>query len=259
MVESWQLGVLVAAAFLAGLVDAAVGGGGLIQLPALLLLMPAGTPLASTLGTNKLSSIFGTAIATLQFAHAGRIHWAAALPAVVPALVGAWLGARAAGLLDEQLLRPFILLLLVAVAVYTFRRPHFGLHHAPHLEPRSVAMLSAAVGLVIGFYDGIFGPGTGNLLIFGYVGLFGFGFVAASGVAKVVNLATNTAAVVTFAAAGQMVAAVGLPMAAANVAGSVVGARIAIKGGNAVVRRLFLVVVAVLIARLAWDVMQRTN
>jgi len=183
-------------ALLAGLVDAVAGGGGLIQLPALLLLWPAGeaTALAAVLGTNKFSSICGTGLAAVQYARRVPLHWASLLPAAGAALAGSWLGARVVTGLNPALLRPLILGLLVAVAGYTFARKDLGRLHAPRFSPRQERWLGVAVGAGIGFYDGFFGPGTGSFLIFAFVGLFGFDFLTASAGAKVINFATNLSA-----------------------------------------------------------------
>lgn len=239
-------------AFLAGLLDAVVGGGGLIQLPALLIFYPK-TDLATLFGTNKLSSIAGTSVAVWRYSLHVRLDWKTILPAALSAFVFSFLGARAVIFLSTANLRPWILALLIVVAVYTFVRKDFGSLHAPHLTPRKQLALGLFVGAGLGFYDGFFGPGTGSFLIFAFIGLFGFDFLNATASAKVLNAATNLGAILCFAPSGRILYSVALPMAAANVAGSLVGTRLAILKGSRFVRVLFLSVVSAIILKLVYD------
>jgi uncharacterized membrane protein YfcA len=246
-------------AFLAGFVDAVVGGGGLIQVPALLLFLPAGlsVDVATVLGTNKAASIFGTGMAVAQYAPRVRIGWHAILPAAIAAFACAGLGAVAVSRLDRTLLEPLILVLLVLVTAYTALRPDLGRVHAPAFSAHRERSLGVLLGAVLGFYDGFFGPGTGSFLIFVFVGMFGFDFLSASASAKVINLATNLAALLLFTSTGRVLYAYALPMAACQMAGSFAGTRVAILKGNRFVRVLFLIVATVLIARFGWDVLER--
>ncbi len=245
--------LLVLAALVAGWVDAVVGGGGLVQLPALLLGLPAATP-AQVLATNKLSSIAGTATAALTYLRRVRPDPGTAAPMAVSALFGAMAGAACATLLPQRVFRPLVLVLLVLVAVYTWRRPDLGRVNDPHPDRRRHRIVALVAGLGIGFYDGIFGPGTGSFLVFVLVGLLGYGFLEASATAKITNLATNLGALIVFVPRGAPLWHLGLAMAVANVAGSWAGARTAAARGSGFVRFVFLCVVAVLIVRLAWDV-----
>jgi uncharacterized membrane protein YfcA len=245
---------LVICAFLAGFVDSIVGGGGLIQLPALFVFLPpalaAQVPLV--LGTNKFSSICGTTVATVQYARKVRMNWKILWPAAISAFAFSFLGARAVSLLNPRLIKPVILLLLVMVALYTYARKK----SAPkplQIDPKWYLWLSLAIGSSIGFYDGFFGPGTGTFLIISFVGLFGFDFLLASASAKAVNLSTNIAAISWFAATGNILFSYGVPMAVANIAGSAIGSRMAILKGSEFVRRFFLGVVLLLIVRFAWE------
>jgi uncharacterized membrane protein YfcA len=246
-------------AFVAGFVDAVVGGGGLIQIPALFLwLPPAQAALAvPVLGTNKLSSICGTTMAVVQYARRVPLPAPILWPAALSACLFSFVGARVVTLVQPQALRPLVLVLLVAVAVYTFVRRDFGSLHAPQLSPRAARNAGLLTGAVIGFYDGFFGPGTGSFLIFVFVGVFGFGFLGASASAKVVNLATNLSAVAWFAASGNILYRYALPMGACNILGSLLGARLAILKGNRFVRTFFLVVVSAMILRFGWEVLSR--
>lgn len=246
-------------AFLAGFVDAVVGGGGLVQLPALFLWLPpeSAAQTAAVLGTNKLSSICGTSMAVVQYARRVRLNWRTLWPAALVAFAASFLGARTVSLIVPSVLRPLILGLLVAVAIYTFIQKDFGHLHAPRFTAERERLVGAAVGAVIGFYDGFFGPGTGSFLIFAFIGLFGFDFLTASASAKVINFATNLSAVAYFAATDNLLYRYGLPMAVCNVAGAVLGARLAILKGNRFVRGFFLIVVGAMILRFGWEVLVR--
>jgi hypothetical protein len=246
-------------AFVAGLVDSVVGGGGLIQLPALLLLLPADAArdLASVLGTNKAASICGTTMAVVQYNSRISIRWASIAPAAATAFVFAFAGSMAVSALQGAWLEPLILVLLVAVAVYTFKRPDLGRLHAPTFALHHERLVGIAVGAAIGFYDGFFGPGTGSFLLFTFVGLFGFDFLTASASAKVVNFATNVAAVSWFASTGHVLVAYAAPMALCQIAGALAGTRLAIARGNRFIRAFFLVMASALIARFGWELLGR--
>ncbi len=246
--------LLVLAALVAGWVDAVVGGGGLVQLPALLIGLPAATP-AQVLATNKLSSVAGTATATGTYLRRVKPDLGTAIPMAATALLGAMAGALSISLLPQRLFRPLVLVLLILVAVYTWRRPELGLVDAPHPDRRRHRLVAVTVGAAIGFYDGIFGPGTGSFLVFALVGLLGYGFLQASAIAKITNLATNVGALLIFIPHGAPLWPLGALMATANVAGGYVGARTASVRGSGFVRQVFLVVVTVLIVRLGWDVL----
>ena len=250
--ESAYLMLGIAALF-AGFVDAVAGGGGLVQLPALFAVLP-DTAAATLFGTNKAASIWGTATAARQYLARVRLPRAVLAWALMAALLGAWLGARTVSLLPPTLIRPAVLALLVAVAVYTFRRRDLGNAHTPRLQGRVALAAATATGFGLGFYDGVFGPGTGAFLIFVFVRIFGYDFLHASAAAKLVNFATNAAALVFFVGHGHVLWPVAALMAVCNMAGAVVGSRAALRHGAPFVRRVFLCVVCLLIARLAADV-----
>ncbi len=240
------------AAFAAGFIDSVVGGGGLIQLPALLIAYPAERPTV-LLGTNRTSSIFGTTLAAWRYARETAIPWAVMLPTGAVAALASQLGAQAAMAFDPAAFKPLILFVLIAVAIYTWINNDFGKLHRPTRSLRAQRLIGAASGAVIGFYDGFLGPGTGSFLIFAFVGLLGFSFLAASASAKVINVATNAASWITFLVAGQVLLPLGLVMAACNMIGSVLGTRMALRYGSGFVRNIFLVVVPLIIARFAYD------
>jgi uncharacterized membrane protein YfcA len=243
-------------AFLAGFIDAVVGGGGLIQLPALLVFLPADSSrtLAPIWGTNKFSSICGTSMAVVNYTRRVQLHWPLIFPAALAALVFSFLGTRAVAHMRREALEPVVLVLMIAVAIYTFRKKDFGNLHAPRLTPARATTLAIVTGVVIGFYDGFFGPGTGSFLIFIFIGVFGFDFLHASANAKIINFATNLASVTYLAATHNILYRYAIPMALCNVLGSVTGTTLAILKGNRFVRALFLVVVSGMILRFGWQI-----
>ncbi|MGA4508656.1 sulfite exporter TauE/SafE family protein [Propionibacteriaceae bacterium G1746] len=247
------LAFLVLAALVAGWVDAVVGGGGLIQLPSLLIALPEhSVPTIS--GTNKISSFAGTLVATATYVRKVQVRWWYALPLVIAAYIGSTIGARLVSLMPREAFTPVVLVALVGVGLYTVRKPQLGLQHqVRHTGPKLVAIL-AAIGLVIGVYDGFLGPGTGSFFVIGLVALLGYGFLQASAMAKLANLTTNIAAIAVLR--HDIFWQVGLAMAAANLTGGFVGATMAVKHGSAFVRRVFLVVIAILVVRLGWDTVQ---
>jgi uncharacterized membrane protein YfcA len=249
------LALLVLAAAFAGFVDAVVGGGGLVQLPALLVVLPA-QPVVALLGTNKLSSIVGTASAAVHYARTVQVDRRQAAEMAGAAFVGSGVGALVATRVSSDLLRPVVLVALVAVLVYTLRRPALGEVEALRLSRPAQRAVALGGGAAIGLYDGFVGPGTGSFLVFLLVGAVGLSFLHASATAKVVNTATNLAALLLFALGGHVLVGLGLAMAASNLLGSQVGARLALRRGSAWVRRVFLVVVTALVLRLAYDVLQ---
>ena len=239
--------------------DSVVGGGGLLQLPALFLFLPSALAgsLAAVFGTNKLSSICGTGMAAAQYSRRVQINWHSILPAGLAAFVFSFLGARVVSLLKPELLKPLVLVLLGVVAIHTYWRKDFGNLHAPQFTAHRERQFGILVGVVIGFYDGFFGPGTGSFLIFIFIGLFGFDFLTASASAKVINFVTNLSAVIYFAAAHRIFYQFAVPMGLCNMLGAWTGSRLAILKGNAFVRVFFLVVVAVMILRYGWEVFGR--
>ncbi len=244
--------ILAIAAFVAGLIDAVVGGGGLVQLPALFSAMPNAMP-ATLLGTNKLAGVCGTTAAAVGFARRVRVKWSTAVPAAMAAFALSFAGAFAVTHIPPDFIRKFLPFVLVAVAIYTFRKKDFGSVHAPAHTGRRERAIAILFGGGIGFYDGFFGPGTGSFLVFLFVRFFGFDFLGASAVAKVVNVACNFAALLWFGYSGHLLWQLGVVMAVCNVIGSLVGIRLAVRYGAGFVRKLFLFVVSALILKTAYD------
>ncbi len=240
------------ASLLAGLVDSIVGGGGLILLPALFATFPQAAP-ATLFGTNKSASIWGTAFATVQYSRRVRLPWRALLPAGVAGLLGSLVGAWTVTQVDPTLFRKALPLLLSVLLLYTLARKELGQAHAPRFAGQREALAASGIGLVIGFYDGFFGPGTGSFLVFAWVRLLGYDFLHASASAKFINTATNFSALMLFAWQGHVWWHLALAMALANIAGSLIGTRLALKHGAGFVRQVFILVVLALICKTAWD------
>ena len=241
-------------ALLAGALDAVVGGGGLVQLPALLVVLPQ-APVVALLGTNKLASVVGTASAAVTYNRRIAVDRRTAVVMAVAAFAGSGAGALLATSVDGDVLKPVVLAALVAVLAYTVRTPSLGEVERLRLTAGGQRSVAALGGAGIGFYDGLVGPGTGSFLVFLLVGAVGLSFLHASATAKVVNTMTNLAALLLFAAGGHVLWVLGAAMAAANLLGSQLGTRLALRRGSAWVRRVFVVVVSALVLRLAWDVL----
>ena len=244
--------LLLLAAFAAGWVDAVVGGGGLLQLPALLL-VPGLSPVQA-LATNKLGSIFGTSTSALTYYRRARPDLRTALPMAAVALVGSFGGASIAAALPVEVFKPVIVVALVTVATITLLRPALGGTTALRFSGGAHYRAAVAVGLAIGVYDGVLGPGTGTFLVIAMVSLLGYDFLQASAKAKIVNFATNLGALLFFVPHGSVVWGLALLLGAANVGGSYLGSRMAIASGTRFIRTVFLVVVAALIVKVGHDV-----
>lgn len=244
--------LLLLAALTAGWIDAVVGGGGLVQLPALLL-VPGMSPVQA-LATNKLASIFGTTTSAVTFYRRVHPDLRTALPMAAIALGGSFAGASVAAALPAAVFKPVIVVALIAIAAFTVLRPSLGEVTALRHSGRRHHVVAGAVGAVIGFYDGILGPGTGSFLVFAMVSLLGYDFLNASAKAKIVNVATNLGALLFFAPAGAVFWGLGLVLGAANMLGGYLGSRTATARGSGFIRVVFLVVVTALIGRVGWDV-----
>lgn len=244
------------ASLLAGFVDAIVGGGGLILLPALFATFPAAPP-ATLFGTNKGGAIWGTAMATWQYSRRVSLRWGAMLPAVAAALLGAFVGAWAVTAISPAFLRRLLPLVLLGVLAYTLAKKDLGRHHAPRLAGRSEALAASLIGAGVGFYDGFFGPGTGSFFVFLFVRWLGYDFLNASASAKLLNTATNMAALALFTLKGHVWWHFVLPLALANVLGSLLGTHMALRHGAGFVRGIFIVVVSALILKTGYDAFLR--
>ena len=251
----WELILgLVFFAFCAGTIDAAVGGGGLIQIPALMSALPQIAP-ATLFGTNKLASICGTGSAALSFVRRVKLQWLLLAVIAVFAFISAFVGAACVSMVPTHIMRPMVLVMLVAIAIYTFMKKQFGqLHVDQRITPK--LLIFAAIGsFIIGFYDGIFGPGTGSFFSFFFIRFLQVDFLHASALSKIGNFMTNLAALSFFIPTGHVMFQLGLLMAIANIAGSLLGVRLALKYGSGFIRILFLILVSILICRLAYQIL----
>lgn len=246
---------LLSAAVFAGFVDAVAGGGGLIQVPALFAGLPRESP-ATLFGTNKVASIFGTLSATRRYVRAVEMPWKLVLPAASAAFLFSFVGAAVIAWLPKEVVRPLVLILLVAVAAYTWTKPDFGVSkRSPRIAAEHTLLVALLVGAVMGFYDGFFGPGAGSFMIFAFVRLYGMDFLHASASAKVLNAATNAGALFLFAPTGHVLWVLGLGMAVCNIAGAQLGSKLAIKHGSGFVRQVFLIMTTLLIVKIGWDIL----
>ncbi|MEY4907284.1 MAG: hypothetical protein RL260_1002 [Pseudomonadota bacterium] len=240
---------------LAGFVDAIVGGGGLVLVPALFAVYPAAPP-ATLFGTNKGAAIWGTAWATAQYARRVTMNWTTLVPAAAAALVCSFTGAWLVTQVPATGLRRALPFILLAVLVYTLARKDLGYIHAPGSSARREALHATLIGTLVGFYDGFFGPGTGSFFVFLFVRVLGYDFLHASAAAKLLNTATNMAALALFASTGHVWWPVAVTMAVANIAGSLLGTRLALRHGAGFVRGVFIAVVGALIVRTGWDALR---
>jgi uncharacterized membrane protein YfcA len=247
-----ELIFVTCASLLAGFVDSIVGGGGLILVPALFAAFPTTHP-ATLFGINKGASICGTAVATVQYARRVDMRWAALLPAALAGFAGSFAGAWLVTEISPQFLRKVLPVVLLAVLLYTLAKKELGQHHAPRFSGRAETWAACCIGLVLGFYDGFFGPGTGSFFVFLFVRWLGYDFLNASASAKLLNTATNLAALLLFAYKGHVWWHFALTMAIANVLGSLLGTHMALKHGAAFVRVVFIFVVSALILKTGYD------
>lgn len=240
--------LLVAAGFLAGFVDSIAGGGGLITLPALLI---AGIPPLETLGTNKLQGLFGSGSATIAYARKGHVNLKDQLPMAAMAGLGSVIGALAAAYVPGDLLKAALPLILIAVALYFALKPNLD------DVQRTARMAPFVFGLsfvpVIGFYDGVFGPGTGSFFMLAFVAMAGFGVLKATAHTKLLNFATNIGAFIVFSLYGVILWKIGLMMGVAQFLGAQVGSRLAMKNGAKVIKPLLVITCIALALKLLSD------
>lgn len=244
--------ILLPLAFITGAINAAVGGGGLIQVPGLYAVLTAATP-AQLMGTDKLASIFGHATSMRQYAMKMALPWRLVLLTALAAFIGSLSGVSIMSIVPASWMRPVVIVILAVMLAYTWFRPAFGTQDANKPITRSDLWKGLALGFAIGFYDGFIGPGTGSFLLFLFVRCFHFDFLKATACAKVVNFATNLAALAFLVPTMNVLYHFAVPMGLAGVAGALVGTRLAMKGGNQWIRRLFLVLAISLLAKLLWQ------
>lgn len=245
--------VMGLAALCAGWVDAVVGGGGLIQLPALLLGFPQAAPV-QILATNKLSSICGTSVSAVTYYRRVKPDPKTVIPLALLAFAGSLIGALLASRIPKAAFSPLILVVLIGVGAYTLLTPRLGRETDLRFSGHRHLLAATGVGFLVGMYDGALGPGTGSFLVFALVGLLGYTFLQASAKAKIANFATNLAALVIFIPAGAVMWKVGLLMGLGNLVGGYVGARTAVTKGAGFIRVVFVIVVGAFIVKIGLDV-----
>ncbi len=251
----YHLLLMCCAALLAGFVDSIVGGGGLVQVPALFILYPH-FEIPRIIGTNRFSSFMGTAVAGYQYAKKVEIPWRTVIYAGIGAGVMAFLGAKISDLIDEKILKPIILVLMTAIAIYTFKKKDLGQEEMLKFQLAKVPFYGFVIGASAGFYNGFVGPGTGSLLVFGFVSVIGYGFLKASAISKIVNVIADVASLGFFITQGYVQFEIAIPMMLCNMTGSYFGSKMAILKGNEFVRNFFLVVIFALILRFGWDIVK---
>lgn len=245
------IALLLVAAFAAGWIDAVSGGGGLVQLPALLLVFPHSATLTA-MGTNKTSSIIGTSMALRTYTKSHKPDWPMARRIMAVAFVASGLGTFTATQVSTEFLRPIVVIVLAGVWVFTIvRKPVLDreVFETPH------QLRALVIAAVVGYYDGLIGPGTGSFLLIGFVSVVGLSFLGASVAAKLANWATNLASIIVFAIAGHIYLWLALGMGCFNALGGWLGARMAIARGSAFVRIVFLCTTGALLVRLAWSLL----
>ena len=246
--------VLILCSTAAGFIDSIVGGGGLIQLPATFILFPK-SPLPTLFGTNKIASLMGTASSAAQYAKRVKFDFKVLVPIAFCSGIASWLGARTVSSVDSNTLKPLVLFVLILIAVYTFLKKDFGSAQTKQLTIERQVLYGCLLAMMVGFYDGFFGPGTGSFFVMGFVFFMGFEFIKASAYAKLINCMTNFSALIVFIHKGNYILTIAILMAVCNVTGNLIGTRLALKKGNPFVRIFFLLVVGLMILRYGYDIL----
>ncbi len=246
---------LCAIAFCAGFIDSVVGGGGLIQTPLTLALVPQ-LPVATLIGTLKVPALTGTSLATVMYLRKVAIDWKLFIMMAVLAFVAAFLGSQLLTVVSNEFMKPLLLFILIALAIYTIFKKDFGQAKERAIPYHTVLINACIISIVVGFYDGFIGPATGTFFILGFVTLLGMDFLKANANAKLVNLATNLGSICLFLIKGKIIWSIALPMAFFNGLGAVLGAQMAISKGNHFIRYLFIFVITLSICRFGYEVIQ---
>ncbi len=245
--------ILCVVAFLAGFVDAIVGGGGLIQTPTAILLLPQ-FPVATVIGSLKIPSFSGTAFAAYHYLKKQKVNWQILGLMMCVAMVASFSGSQLLTIVSNGFMKPLLLVVLIIVAIYTYTKKNFGHHTSKQYSYKKQLLYGLSISGVIGFYDGFIGPGAGSFLVLAFVSIMGYDFLLASTNAKMVNLATNAGSIILFLIKGKIIWAIAIPMAICNAIGGIIGAKFAINKGNKFIRIFFLAVVVSILLRFCWDV-----
>lgn len=251
--ETTTLLLLCMAAFAAGFIDAIVGGGGLIQTPVALILLPY-LPVATVIGTLKIPAFSGTSFAAFQYLKKVKMDWKLLGIMVIIAVSSAFAGSTLLTMVSNDFMKPLLLIVLIILAIYTYTKKDFGQYAEKKIKPQRIIIHAILISCIIGFYDGFIGPGTGSFLVVAFVSILGFDFLHASANAKMINLATNLGSICLFLLKGKIIWAIALPMAASNAVGGWIGAKLAINKGNSFIRIFFLIIIICTLIRFAYDV-----
>ena len=251
--EKYVLVLLCAAAFAAGFIDAIVGGGGLIQTPMGLILLP-NLPVSTVIGTLKIPAFSGTSFAVYQYLKKVDMNWKLLSIMMLLAFPSAFLGSTLLTYVSNDFMKPLLLFVLSFLVIYTYAKKNFGEHIEKNHPPRTQILNAIGISFIVGLYDGFIGPGTGSFLVVAFIAIMGFDFLHASANAKMVNLATNFGSIFLFILKGKIIWAIALPMAASNALGGWIGAKLAINKGNSFIRIFFLIVVIGTLIRFSYDV-----
>ena len=251
--ETYIIVLLCIASFFAGLVDAIVGGGGLIQSPVALILLP-NLPVSSIMGSLKIPAFSGTSFASYQYLKKVTLNWKLFLLMALVAFCASFLGSNLLILVNNDFMKPVLLLVLIGLAIYTFTKKDFGQVQEKNITPKQQLIYGLIISFTVGFYDGFIGPGTGIFFVVCFVSILGFDFLHASANAKMVNLATNFGSITLFVLKGKIIWIFAIPMAFCNAIGGWIGAKLALKKGNGFIRIFFLIVVVLALIRFGYDV-----
>ena len=251
--ETYIIVLLCTASFVAGFIDAIVGGGGLIQTPAAFILMPAQN-VATIIGTLKVPALSGTSVATYQYLKKATVNWKLFGVMAIVSFMFAYLGSSLLNVMKSDFMKPLLFVILVLLLVYTYFKKDFGQFQVDKLTQKQIYIYAITICVFIGFYDGFIGPGTGSLLIMAFIAILGFDFLQANIYAKLVNLATNIGSITLFVIKGKIIWSVAIPMAICNATGAWLGARLAISKGNGFIRVFFLIIVGIALLRFGYDV-----
>lgn len=240
-------------AFFAGFIDAIVGGGGLIQLPALFIYLP-NQSLPTLFGTNKIAALSGTSVAAYQYSQRIKFDYKLLFIISLFSFAASFLGAKTVSYISVNTLKPIVFILLILIVIYTFLKKDLGSIQTKALSLNKQIISGSLMGIVVGFYDGFLGPGTGSFFVLGFVVILGFEFVTASAYSKIINCVTNISALIVFIRQGNYLLDIAIAMSVCNIIGSVIGSKIALKKGNGFVRSIFLVIVTIMIIRYGYDI-----
>lgn len=252
-IDVWAIIAILALSVVAGFIDSVVGGGGLVQIPALLINLPS-QPLMSLLGTNKMAAIAGMTMAASQYAKKVKFDFRLLAVIALAAFGASNLGVKLLHYIDVEILKPIILVVLVLIFIYSLIKKDLGAVQTKKLSLRKRLLFGALIGTLVGFYDGFIGPGTGSFLVLGFVVILGFEFITASAYAKIINCFSAISAMIVFVQMGNYILGLGILMSICNISGNFIGSRMALKNGNGFIRYVFIIIVGLMILRYAYDI-----